>query len=413
MRDAVELSRCLPVLFLGLIVGSTAALGDEPATDVRIPPPFETFLVIPLRVHVLSAPDLPEIDCKLRDEDVTRIVGKINGVWKMAGLHWGLDAIVREPAARQEKFKLARALGRGANLGIYRLLAPDESRDFDGLHVYYIHEFAVNGVWLGAAAFVQETAELREVKGGIDEPIPRVTAHELGHALGLSHRQDRTNLLASGTTGTLINTREVESVRKTAKALAGVKTVAELKAEATLAEKSGDHPRARIFWTWLAEIPGADGEPKAALERLRVEDGDKGVTFFDGIQGGFYIEQYPNYSLLDVMSRATGIGDDGFIPSTGFAAIFAPAGLGLSRGRRRSSAPRMRPERMHRQGHRRGFHRVVNRPPRRRRCQGSRTAGPGPDGERRGSEGAGRGPVERTNLLRHGSPRGTDGRSHR
>ena len=290
VRDAVELGRCLPVLFLGLIVGSTAALGDEPATDVRIPPPFETFLVIPLRVHVLSAPDLPEIDCKLRDEDVTRIVGKINGVWKMAGLHWGLDAIVREPAARQEKFKLARALGRGANLGIYRLLAPDESRDFDGLHVYYIHEFAVNGVWLGAAAFVQETAELREVRGGIDEPIPRVTAHELGHALGLSHRQDRTNLLASGTTGTLINTREVESVRKTAKALAGVKTVAELKAEAALAEKSGDPPRARIFWTWLAEIPGADGEPKAALERLRVEDGDKGVTFFDGIQGGFYIE---------------------------------------------------------------------------------------------------------------------------
>ena len=40
-----------------------------------------------------------------------------------------------------------------------------------GLDVYYIHKFSANGVYLGdRVAFVQETAALRKVEGGIDEP---------------------------------------------------------------------------------------------------------------------------------------------------------------------------------------------------------------------------------------------------
>ena len=89
-----------------------------------------------------------------------------------------------------------------------------------GMDVYYIHKFAVNGVYLGdRMAFVQETARLRPVPGGIDEPLPRVTAHELGHALGLPHRQDRTNLLASGTTGTTLNEAEVARSREKARSI--------------------------------------------------------------------------------------------------------------------------------------------------------------------------------------------------
>lgn len=255
---------------IGLTLQGTNVRGEDTPDDVRTPPPFDTFLVLPLRIHVLTATDLPEVNCKLRDEDVVRIVGKVNGIWNKAGIHWGIDALIREPAARQEKFRLVRDLGGSANLGVYRLLVPEESHRFDGLHVYYIHRFPVNGVWLGGAkAFVQETARLQEVEGGIDEPIPRVTAHELGHALGLPHRQARTNLLASGTTGILLNTREVETVRESARAVKGVKTVSELKTEATAAEASGDRPRARKLWAWLGEIPGGGDEAKKALNRLK------------------------------------------------------------------------------------------------------------------------------------------------
>ncbi len=190
------------------------------------PPGYETFVVVPLRVHVLSSEDLPEVDCHLKDDDVRRIVGKVNGVWGKAGVVFGLESIVREPAARNRRFRIAHELNQGmVPLGLYRLLVPDgPNRRFAGLHVYYIHDFSVNGVYMGEDfAIVRETARLREVEGGIDEPLPRVTAHELGHALGLSHRQDRTNLLASGTTGTLLNELEVETAKGKARKLDGAR----------------------------------------------------------------------------------------------------------------------------------------------------------------------------------------------
>jgi predicted Zn-dependent protease len=54
---------------------------------------------------------------------------------------------------------------------------------------------------------------LREVPGGLDEPLPRVTSHEIGHALGLEHRQDTTNLMQSGTTGFSLNEAEIATAR--------------------------------------------------------------------------------------------------------------------------------------------------------------------------------------------------------
>ena len=265
--------RALRLLALVVLTGTSLAprsrAADAPPAAspvVTESPPYGEFVVVPLRVHVLTSKDLPEVDCHLTDADITRILGKVNGVWHKAGVHWGLESVVREPAEREEKFRLARDLGGDGNLSLFRLLAPDESREFDGLHVYYIHKFAVNGVWLGGrSAFVQETAKLRPVDGGIDEPIPRVTAHELGHALGLPHRQDRTNLLASGTTGTLLNAQEVKVVREKAVKVPGAKTVADLK---TAAEKA-EGETVRRLWTWLAEVPG-DGaeEAKKRLEML-------------------------------------------------------------------------------------------------------------------------------------------------
>jgi hypothetical protein len=248
------------------------ARGDDAPEDVRTPPPFGEFLVLPLRVHILKATDLPEVDCQLKDEDITRILGKVNGIWHKAGIHWGLRPVVREAAANQDKYRLARELNAPRTPALYRMLLPSEGRGDGGLHVYYLHKFPVNGVYMDRDfAIVQETAKLREVEGGIDEPIPRVTAHELGHALGLSHRQDRTNLLASGTTGTLLNTKEVETVRKKAREIEGVKTVAELKAAAAEAETSGDLARARTLWTWLGEIPGGGDEARKNLDQLKAE----------------------------------------------------------------------------------------------------------------------------------------------
>lgn len=244
------------------------AWSDEKPANVTEPPEYEAFLVIPLRVHILRASDLNEVNCSLNDSDIERIIRKVNGVWHPAGIHFGLESIVREPAQQQDRFRLVRDLNGQAPVGLFRILLPEASRRLRGLHVYYIHQFPVNGIYMGEDfAIVKETARLRDVEGGIDEPLPRVTAHELGHALGLPHRQDRTNLLASGTTGTALNLAEAKRARERARSLPGAATVAELRLAAQHAGERHDMEQARRLWGWLADIPGTQAE--AARQQLK------------------------------------------------------------------------------------------------------------------------------------------------
>ena len=239
-----------------------AALSPRVADDEKIEPPKRSeFVVIPLRVHVLTADDLPEVDCKLSDDDIRRIVGKVNGVWHAAGVHWGLEPIIREPAAKQDRFRAIRdgLSGKMPPLGAFKILIPEATRAKDGLNVYYIHKFSVNGVYMDdRTAFVQETASLRKVEGGIDEPLPRVTAHELGHALGLPHRQARTNLLASGTTGTSINAAEIANAREIARKTPGAMTMDDL---SKAIDQEKDPVRAESLKRWRDEA-NSQPDPK-------------------------------------------------------------------------------------------------------------------------------------------------------
>ncbi|HEU4754784.1 MAG TPA: Matrixin, partial [Armatimonadota bacterium] len=127
------------------------------------------------------------------------------------------ESVRTEQAAAAD---LYRGLAGNRTEGHLLLVRPRESRSPDVFHAYYVHAIRPNGVTLNGShelIFVKETAELFQVPGGIDEPLPRVTAHEIGHALALEHRQDRVNLMASGTTGTSLNEAEIQLARRTAR----------------------------------------------------------------------------------------------------------------------------------------------------------------------------------------------------
>jgi hypothetical protein len=170
-----------------------------------------------------------DFNTTLTTQDISRILKKMNGIWHQAGFHLYLESLRREEATHQD---LQEAFRKNRQLGLLLRLRPPETQSDSMLHLYYVKELPVNGVYLGPAMFVKDTADLRPVPGGIDEPIPRVSSHEIGHAFGLRHRQARTNLMASGTTGTHLNQAEIDQVRQSALKKAWIETVADLEKRA-------------------------------------------------------------------------------------------------------------------------------------------------------------------------------------
>ncbi len=257
------------------------AFGDglESSREPAQPVVADRFLIVPIHAHILTAPDLELADCKLKDEDVTRSIGKLNTIWNKAGIHFGLDSIVREPASQRDRFRLLAELNGGElEASDFLMLMPKQTRAFDGFHAYFFHELPFNGAYVGDdCVVVQEGARLKAVDGGIDDPIARVLGFALGRALSLQPRREpETNLMALGTTGVSIDADDAERARRVAKTIKGVLTFAEAQHAAEAAQTAGQAERAKLIRAWLDEIARAanpKGDPKSCGEVavLRVE----------------------------------------------------------------------------------------------------------------------------------------------
>lgn len=246
----VQVTAIFAVLGAGLLYQDQ--VGDRTAGKGTVRP-IEEYRFAPVRVHLLRAPDAPAVDTTLTRADIDRIFRKANGIWHAAGVHLWVESVVEEAPAviddpHAESIDIENAL---------KALRPKKSLAEGMFHVYYLGHMTVNGIHLGRdAIFVQQAAMLREVEDGIDEPLPRVTSHEVGHALGLPHRQNRTNLMASGTTGTSLNDAEIATVRGTCEKTPWIVTASALLDAADVLVKQRKQAEARARFQAVAGLPG-------------------------------------------------------------------------------------------------------------------------------------------------------------
>jgi hypothetical protein len=251
------------------------AAARSEATSVRAPgtgaawqpPPWtnsDEYLIVPLRIHVLRSQRYRELNCALTEADVTRILGKVNAIWAQAGIQFYLESLRREPANETHAGVGTRHEANEALLAC----RPHDSLGEGMLHIYYLHRLpgGINGCCLGRdAIFVQEEASLLRVEGGIDEPIPRVTGHEIGHQLLLSHRPERDGLMASGCTGVRLTDAEISRARAAARGLPWILSPPAALAQTTRVERQTGLAILRC----LAQIPGDLRIREKALARLK------------------------------------------------------------------------------------------------------------------------------------------------
>lgn len=183
--------------FALLIASALAAQGED-----------RPILTLPVRVHLMQSDLTPAMHTTLTESDVQRIFGKVNKVWAQAGIRFEIESI-----AHTRTVPLPPDFHADAPFASVKAMIPKNALSPTAIDVCYVKEVKPNGFYYGEPVVVKDTASLREVEGGIDEPLPRVTSHEIGHALGLSHRQDTFNLMASGTTGTSLNEAEIATAR--------------------------------------------------------------------------------------------------------------------------------------------------------------------------------------------------------
>src|SRR5688500_7277367 len=116
-----------------------AAMAEEAAPGTF---DFDGYIVGPLHIHLLVSNTEPALCTTLTDSDLERILAKVNRVWSQAGIAFFVEKITREEPEPLAPDTEPRRLGQRS---VFSRI-PRANHVGELFHVYYIKEFAVNGV---------------------------------------------------------------------------------------------------------------------------------------------------------------------------------------------------------------------------------------------------------------------------
>src|SRR5579871_6672526 len=84
------------VLTAGLLLTGRVSKLATGQADAR---PAEEFRIVPVRIHLMRAPNSAAAGTALTTSDIARIMRKANGIWHAAGIHLWVESIVEDRPA--------------------------------------------------------------------------------------------------------------------------------------------------------------------------------------------------------------------------------------------------------------------------------------------------------------------------
>lgn len=169
-----------------------------------------------VRVHLMQSVTNPRLQTTLTEKEVVDLFEEVNAIWGQAGIRFDLEAIDSLQAldlAPKRWFIKDRNWVKSA--------IPTNRFSPSAIDMCFVKDMGPNGFFYGEPVVVCENPEFHKVSGGAKNPVARVAAHELGHVLHLQHRQEVTNLMASGKNGISLNAQEIRDARKRALEILG------------------------------------------------------------------------------------------------------------------------------------------------------------------------------------------------